>query len=65
MTCWHSGFLHVQAGRFSGVSRALMVTVSCVNVNFESPSAVESTSEVLDDVEDDDESPVLALFAGG
>ena len=42
-----------------------MVTVFCVNVNFENPSAVDSTSEVLDVVEEDEESPVLAIFAGG
>ena len=47
-----------------------MVTAPCVNVSFESPSAVLATSEVLDVVEDDDESSCagssdLALFTGG
>ena len=50
-----------------------MVTEPCVNVSFESPSAVLLTSEVLeDDDEDDDDdessgagSSDLALFNGG
>ena len=50
-----------------------MVTEPCVNVSFESPSAVLLTSEVLEDDEDDDDddessgagSSDLALFNGG